>query len=142
MALVSSREEKEVVLQGKKGEQKFILTQFDAFAGLAYQRKLVKILAPSFLALQEVMDNKPTSTATENTSGSAVAAALSKLVDNLDQVEPAFIKELIVKGAQKEGRVAINFDNDFAGNYGVMFQLVKEIVMFNFEDLFQMLGSN
>lgn len=144
MSLVSSREEKEITLQGKKGEQKFVLIQFDAFSGLAYQRKLLKILAPSFLAMQSEMAAKPTTgeASPVDTSTLALKAAIGKFIDNLDQVEPAFIKELVERGSQKEGRVSINFNNDFAGNYGVLFMLVKEIIMFNFSDLFQMLGSD
>lgn len=132
MSLVDSREEKEIVLTGKKGEQKFILKQYDAFKGITYQRKLIKILAPSFVAMQE-------EAAKENAN--FITVAIEKFVQNIDQVEPAFLKELVMVGATKEGRVMINFENDFAGNYGVLFMLIKEIVMFNFEDLFQVLGS-
>lgn len=132
MSFVDSREEKEITLTGKKGEQKFILKQYDAFKGIAYQRKLIKILAPSFVAIQE-------SVAKENAN--FVAVAVEKFVENIDQVEPAFIKELVLQGAFKEGRVTINFENDFAGNYAVLFMLIKEIVLFNFDDLFQLLGS-
>ncbi len=132
MALIDSREEKEITLTGKKGEQKFILKQYDAFKGITYQRKLIKILAPSFVAMQE-------EAAKENAN--FLSVALEKFVENIDQVEPAFLKEIVVQGAFKEGRVSINFENDFAGNYGVLFLLIKEIVVFNFEDLFQLLGS-
>ena len=132
MSLVDSREENEIVLTGKKGDQKFVLKQYDAFKGINYQRKLIKILAPSFVAMQE-------EAAKEN--GNFIAVAIEKFVQNIDQVEPAFLKELVVQGAFKEGRIMINFENDFAGNYGVLFMLIKEIVMFNFEDLFQLLGS-
>lgn len=133
MAFVDSREEKEITLTGKRGEQKFVLKQFDAFKGLGYQRKLMKILAPSFIAMQEEVGKE---------NGNWLVVAIQKFIENIDQVEPAFVKELVEKGATKEGRVSINFENDFAGNYGVLFSLVKEIIVFNYEDLFQLLGSD
>lgn len=131
--MADSREEKEITLTGSKGEQKFVLKQYDAFKGIGYQRKLIKIIAPSFVAMQE---------AGKVEGANILAIAVQKFVENIHEVEPAFIKELVMNGATKEGRVAINFENDFAGNYGVLFTLIKEIIVFNFEDLFQLLGSD
>jgi hypothetical protein len=137
-SVVDSREEKEITLQGKKGEQKFILKQYNAFKGLAYQRKLVKILQPSFTAMIEASNTKEAKDKPEGVGLEAIA--LQKFMENIDQVEPAFLKELVVEGAWKEGRVTINFENDFAGNYGVLFSLIAELIIFNFSDLFQLLG--
>ena len=58
MSFVNSREEKEITLTGKKGEQKFVLIQYDAFKGIQYQRKLIKILQPSFSALFAAASDK------------------------------------------------------------------------------------
>lgn len=134
MSFVNSRKEKEITVASPNGEQKFVLTQYDAFRGLAYQRKLVKILQPSISAI--------INTLAEDKSASLEMLAIEKFMENIDQVEPAFIKELVLQGAYKEGRVAINFENDFAGNYGALFSLVVEIIIFNFSDLFQLLASN
>ena len=134
MSFVNSRKEKEIVVASPNGEQKFVLTQYDAFRGIAYQRKLIKIIQPSFSAIVHTM--------AENKEVSMEMLALEKFMENIDQVEPAFLKELVLQGAYKEGRVTINFENDFAGNYGVLFKLVWEIIMFNFSDLFTLLGSN
>lgn len=133
MSYTDSREEKEITLQGKKGDHKFFLKQYDAFKGIKYQRQLIKIIQPSFSALIEAANDKDKGVSLE-------ALALEKFMENIDQVDPAFLKELVVAGAQKEGRVAINFENDFAGNYGVLFALIVELIMFNFSDLFQLLG--
>lgn len=134
MSLVDSREEKEITLTGKKGDQKFILKQYDAFRGIQYQRQLIKILQPSFSALIAAANDKESNNNLE-------VLAIEKFMENIDQVDPKFLKELVLQGAWKEGRVTINFENDFAGNYGVLFQLIVELVMFNFSDLFQLLGS-
>lgn len=138
MAFVDSREEKEITLTGKKGDQKFILKQYDAFKGIQYQRKLIKILQPSFSALFAAATDKDKD---GNPTANLEVLAIEKFMENIDQVDPAFLKELVMQGAQKEGRVVINFENDFAGNYGVLFSLIVELVMFNFSDLFQLLGS-
>ena len=133
MSYIDSREEKEITLQDAKGEVKFVLKQYDAFKGLAYQRKLLKILAPCFLVLQEQAKQK---------NEDFMGLVIKSFIDNIDEVEPAFLKELVLQGAYKEGRVTINFENDFAGRYAVLFMLIKELIVFNFEDLFQFLGSN
>jgi len=133
---VSSRKEKEIELQGEEGLQKFVLVQYDGFRGLAYQRKLAKILYP---AIQELLSN-PVDLG-DGTVNLEIGAAIGKFMENIDQVEPAFIKELVVQGAYKAGRVSINFENDFAGNYDVLFLLVAELIKFNFSSLFTMLGS-
>ena len=134
MSFVDSREEKKITLTGKKGDQKFILKQYDAFKGIQYQRQLIKILQPSFSALIAAATDKDQNQNLE-------VLAIEKFMENIDQVDPKFLKELVLQGAQKEGRVTINFENDFAGNYGVLFSLIVELVMFNFSDLFQLLGS-
>lgn len=134
MSFVNSRKEKEITVASPNGEQKFILNQYDAFRGMAYQRKLIKIIQPSFSAIVHIL--------AENKEVSMEMLALEKFMENIDQVEPAFIKELVLQGAYKEGRVTINFENDFAGNYAALFTLVWEIIMFNFSDLFQLLGSS
>lgn len=134
MSVVSSREEKEITLTGKKGDYKFHITQYDAFKGIQYQRQIIKIIQPSISALIAASNSKDSNVNLE-------ALAIEKFMENIDQVDPKFLKELVMAGATKEGRVAINFENDFAGNYGVLFALIIELVMFNFSDLFQLLGS-
>lgn len=124
-----SRQEKEVVIKNSKGEDsKFVLVQYDAMKGLTYQRKLLRILGPSFIA------------ANTGSKERSLVNAIEGFLDNLDQVEPAFIKEFVLAGAFKEGRVTINFENDFAGEYSVLYTLLQELVIFNFKDVFQTLG--
>ncbi len=126
-----SREEKEVLIKNSKGEDsKFVMVQYDALSGLKYQRKLLRILGPSFIAAQQ------------STQENFLVSIVEKFLENLDQVEPEFIKELVLRGSFKEGRVTINFDNDFAGEYMVLYTLVQELVMFNFKDVFRALGLN
>ena len=58
------------------------------------------------------------------------------LIEQFDKVDVvALIKELL-SGVTK-GTATINFDQEFAGRYGVIFDLVKEVLKFNFADVFQ-----
>lgn len=125
-----TRLEKEVIVKDKDGDdQKFVLIQFDALTGIGHKKKLLKLLVPSFIASQQ---------ATQET---VVVDVLEKFMENIDDVDPLFLKDLIRSGAYKEGRVTINFENDFAGNYMMLYTLIQEIVMFNYIDVFQRLGS-
>lgn len=113
------------------GDTEYLLTQFPATAGIKYQKKLAKILLP---ALAEIIK------AQETEGASPVGVALSKIAENIDQVEEELIKEMIAKGASK-GSMSINFDQEFAGNYDNLFELIKAIVEFNFSSLFTKLAS-
>jgi hypothetical protein len=127
-----ARLEKEVVLKDVDGNDvKFFLTQYDAFNGIKYKKKLAKILFPAFIAAQKA--------STEGQNPDFIF--FEKLMENIDEIEPAFIKEFVLAGAYKDGRVTINFENDFAGNYGLLLTLVQELATFNFIDVFRALGS-
>lgn len=119
--------QKEVEIDGEK----YILTQFTAMKGLKYQKKLAKIVLP---ALAEIVKS---SESEQNVFGKVI----EKVWENLDQIDEELIKELVVTGATKNN-VSINFDFEFAGEYVKLFELVKEILMFNFEKVFQLVGSN
>lgn len=120
-------ESKEIEIDGVK----YTLTQFKAMKGLGYQKKLAKILLP---IISEIVKGEEVAT-------NAFGAALGKLSESLDELEPEFIKELIVEGASK-GSMAINFDLEFAGKYVSLFKLVQEIIEYNFKDVFTLVGSS
>lgn len=121
------REQKEVTI----GENTYLLHQFGAIEGLKYQKALAQVLLP---AIAEI------SKAGEMSESSAISIGMNKLAENIDKVDERMIEAMVVRGATKNN-MAINFDNEFAGKYMQLFQLVKEIVMFNFGSVFTMLGS-
>jgi hypothetical protein len=121
------REQKEVTVNGND----YILNQFGAIEGLKYQKALAQVILP---ALSEI------SKAGVEDESNAISIAMSKLAENIDKVDERMIEAMVSRGATKNS-VAINFDNDFSGKYMELFQLLKEIVLFNFGSVFTMLGS-
>ncbi len=108
------------------------ITQFLATKGLGIEVKLMKLLGPSFMELQKASQD-------ENAQEAVLSAAITVLIEQFDKVDVvALIKELL-SGITK-GTATINFDQEFAGRYGVIFDLVKEVLKFNFADVFSKLG--
>jgi hypothetical protein len=113
--------QKEVNIKGTD----YLLTQIPAMTGLKLGKQLIKILGPSFTAMQG--------------EGGSVTSALNILFENLDDNAEALVIALVTFASK--GSVAINFNSEFAGEYDKLFLLVKEIVEFNYGSVFQMLGS-
>ena len=108
------------------------ITQFLATKGLGIEVKLMKLLGPSFMELQKAAQD-------ENAQEAVLSAAITALIEQFDKVDVvALIKELL-SGVTK-GTATINFDQEFAGKTGGIWELVKEVVMFNFGDVFSKLG--
>ena len=108
------------------------ITQFLATKGLGIEVKLMKLLGPSFMELQKASQD-------ENAQEAVLSAAITVLIEQFDKVDVvALIKELL-SGVTK-GTQTLNFDQEFAGRYGVIFDLVKEVLKFNFSDVFSKLG--
>lgn len=121
------REQKTVTIDG----QEYLLNQFGAIEGLKYQKALASVLLP---AIAEISKNG------DGSDESAISIGMAKLAENIDRVDERMIEAMVTRGATKNN-MAINFDNEFAGKYMQLFQLVKEIVLFNFGSVFTMLGS-
>ena len=108
------------------------ITQFLATKGLGIEVKLMKLLGPSFMELQKAAQD-------ENAQEAVLSAAITVLIEQFEKVDVvALIKELL-SGVTK-GTATINFDQEFAGRYGAIFDLVKEVLKFNFADVFSKLG--
>lgn len=122
------REQKTVTVGGED----FLLHQFGAIEGLKYQKALAQVLLPAIAEISKLGESL--------TDQSAIAIGMNKLAENIDKIDERMIEAMVVRGATKNN-LAINFDNEFAGKYTQLFELVKEIVMFNFGSVFTMLGS-
>lgn len=121
------REQKTVTING----QEYLLNQFGAIEGLKYQKALAQVLLP---AIAEITKNA-------DSEASAISIGMTKLAENIDKVDEKMIEAMVIRGATKNN-LTINFDNEFAGKYMELFQLVKEIVLFNFGSVFTMLGTD
>ena len=135
-------EQKNVSIEGND----YMLTQFKASLGLKLMKQLTKLLGPAFIELQKASDTsdikgKNADEAKAKREEQAMMNAALVLIDNMDKVEvEALVMTLVTQGATK-GTMPINFDMEFAGKYDVLFSLVKEIVSFNFGNVFSKLGS-
>jgi len=108
------------------------ITQFLATKGLGIEVKLMKLLGPSFMELQKASQD-------ENAQEAVLTAAITTLIEQFDKVDVvSLIKELL--SSVTKGTATINFDQEFAGRYGAIFDLVKEVLKFNFADVFSKLG--
>lgn len=125
----------------------YMLTTIPARKSLKISKQLVKLLGPAFLKLQSSGVNpdaqgKKALDSNKEKEEAAMVAAVEALIDKIDDVDvEALIIELVTSGATK-GTMAINFDIEFAGCLGSLFMLVKEIIVFNYQDVFSVLASN
>lgn len=99
----------------------FLITQMGGWEGLRVGRQVVKILGPAMVELF-----------TKGEQG--FDSATEVFLDNIDKFDDELVKTL-VGTATKDG-MAINFDDEFSGNYMAMVTLIKEVIWFNFQDLF------
>lgn len=125
----------------------YLLTTIPGKKSMRFSKQLAKLLGPAFLELQASgvdanAQGKKAEADNKAKEEAAIIKAIKALIDNLDDVDvEALVIDLVMNGATK-GTLAINFDVEFAGNLGGLFSLVKEIVMFNYQDVFSSLGSN
>jgi hypothetical protein len=106
--------------------EEFMITQFPATKGIRILKQLIKLVGPA---------------AAEIFKDGDIGQAVAKLVENMDSVDvEALLKELI--GSVSKGSMAINFDNEFAGEYAKLLKITREVVEFNFGNVFTALGSS
>lgn len=113
-------EQKQVVVCGES----FTITQLPATKGIRILKQIGKLAGPAMAGYQE----------------DGLMKALGSLFENMDQIDVESIIKELVNSASK-GSMAINFDMEFAGKYDKLFNLVKEILEFNFGSVFTLFGS-
>jgi serine/threonine protein phosphatase PrpC len=138
----------------RKGERKidsFVLTQFDGETGLKYSKKLQKILIPVMVEYFDklekhkadaqaikTVDEDGNEVITGYTISPEVIKSIAKIAsEKLDELEFEDVKSMICIGASIPPS---EFSNRFMGKTVVIYKLLKEIVLFNFEDVFTELG--
>lgn len=111
------------------GDDSYSFITFPATKGLSILTKLLKVVGPAFgkfISSEEVKEGE------EDTSFSN---AVSILVENMYKDDITGLVKIITSNVTKNG-VPIDFDQDFAGNYGVMVQLLVEILKANYSSFF------
>lgn len=119
--------QKTVVVNGDE----FMLSTFPAGKGLKLLKQLTRLVGPAFAEMLKGSEEGQTD---------AMSLALEKLFDNLDEVDvETLVKELVTSATKAS--VTINFDMEFSGAYDTLFELVREIVEFNFGNVFTLFGT-
>ena len=107
-------------------DESYMLTHMPATKGVKVLKQLVKLIGPA---------------AAEIFQEGNIGGAVDILVKNMDSVDvEALLKELVASAAK--GNMTINFDNEFAGDYAKLLKLCKEVVEYNFGNVFTLIGSS
>lgn len=109
------------------------ITQFPTTKALTIETRLIKLLGPAFMELQ--------SAANDGDGEKVLGEAITALIASMDKVDVVQLVKDLVSNTTK-GTAAINFDVEFAGRTGALFELVKEVLKANFADVFSKLGLN
>jgi len=107
----------------------FLITQLPATKGTRVLKVLVALIGPAFAEI------------TKDGATDGVGRAMEKVFDQLDQVDVEGLLKALIETCSK-GNMAINFDNEFAGEYDKLFKLCREVVEFNYGSVFTLLGSS
>ena len=105
-------------------DTEFQIAQFTATRGLKYFKLITQLVAPSFSELQIAQE-----------SGEGLTKAVTLLVENMDKVGFETLVKDLLSQTTKEGK-EIMFDLEFAGAYDTLFELIMEVVKFNFGSVF------
>ncbi len=108
----------------------YMITHFKTSQGLGIKAQLIKIAAPLIASANGDKE--------QEINIQSMALAITNSLDRGEIV--TLCKELVsctYKGSQQ-----INFDLEFMGRYDVLFNLVKEVLDFNYSSVFRALGTH
>ncbi len=111
----------------KKGEtvvESYQLTQLNAQSGIKYMKKVQKVILPVWAEASKSKDV-------------TIADIILKASEKLDELDE---KDIVGLVCESLSIAPTQFDAKFNGKYVVLFKLLKEIIFFNFEDVFTELG--
>lgn len=114
------------------GDESYVITPFLTSKGLRIKHKLVKYLGTSLekaLVASEQEEDK------ESTLLGIIAEVFMEIPED-QYIE--LIKD-VLSNVTKNG-MSVDFDKEFALNYANLFKLLKEVIEFNYNDLFSALG--
>lgn len=112
-------------------DTEYMLTQFDGERGFIVLQKLLKVIGPVLAGMAGGDDPEKNINLSE---------ALRDLFTKIDDPSIfALVKELVATASKDN--MAVNFKNEFAGNYQKLFQLVQAVVEYNYGNVFTLGGS-
>lgn len=113
-------EEKDVEIGGKT----FNIKKFPATKGLKYMKILTKVVSPLYSKMN-------------SEEGLTFGELVETVLEQIETVDEELIKEMIMVSTGMQERT---FEFEFSGKYVTMFELLKTILFFNYEDVFSQLG--
>jgi len=126
-------EHKDVIV----GDKEYSIPMFTTSKGLLYLKQLTKVIVPSFVALSEgaeqSVDLQDPNNATLQSDNLLKAANL--LVENMDKEDIVELIKNLVKGVRVDNK-ELNFEMDFAGNYGELLSVLTQVIKYNFSSVF------
>lgn len=115
-------------------DQTYTYNTYTAKRGLNVLRRLTAIVGPGFAKLTAGVED-------ETVGPDTIPEVVTSLVSRMDSDE---IENLILDMTNEvyRGNVPIDFNMEFAGNYGTLVQLLISIVKENYSSLFTQSGLN
>ena len=107
------------------------ITQFAATDGLRIKAELLRLCGDA-LSVAFITNEK-------GESELNIGAIVASIVENLDKVDVATLLRKLMSRVTK-GAYAIDFDQEFAGNYSALYSLVVEVLKVNYGDVLKKLG--
>ena len=107
------------------------ITQFAATEGLRIKAELLRLCGDA-LSVAFITNEKCESELN-------IGAIVASIVENLDKVDVAALLRKLMSRVTK-GAYAIDFDQEFAGNYSALYSLVVEVLKVNYGDVLKKLG--
>ena len=101
------------------GESNWTTNTFTASTGIGLLKRLLKVGGEAFAVISEYQG--------EDT----IPKAVSLLVTNLDNDDVVDLIKKLTSTVQKDGK-DVNFDIEFAGNYGTLFKVLQFVIKENF----------
>lgn len=114
------RDTKEITIK----DNKYQITQFGGRQGLRLGKKVAKVMLPALAAAYK-----------EGSAEPSLGDLLKAAAGHLDDIDEKTIEELL--SLTTKNKFAIDFDNEFAGDYGTLLTLLWEVISFNFADFLQ-----
>jgi hypothetical protein len=113
------------------GETDYIINPFKGRQGIKLSAKLMKFATPALMAIKEIPDDAE--------QAAMIGGVIHAILANTDEDSVLSLIEELLAGVYK-GTQKVDLDKEFTCNYSAAFHLLKEVVMFNFKDVFSQLG--
>lgn len=112
------------------GDESYLITAFLTSKGLRIKSKIIKYFGAS---LTEAFSSEEDDT--------SIIAMIANVFEEITEDQFVELVKEILSGVTKSN-MPINFETEFQLNYLNLYKLIKEVIEFNYNDLFSALGIN